>query len=568
MSAMKHKLLIAIILLASFLRLWKLDVLPFDAHVDEVMNAYIGKFTLQNGVDLYGNPWPILYFDNFGDYPNILPMYLSGIGVLLFGNNEFGMRMPIALFGIAGVFLVYLISKLLFAKKSSALFAALTMAIFPWHIVLSRATAEGVTAATVFLLGLYLFLRHLQNHHWLTLVGTYLAWFLTYLLYPSYRIVVPLALLPTALMVKQKSKRLLLASIAVIALVITWLISQTTWGTGRFEQTSLFSKESQVYALQAEFIAGEGHQNALKARLFYNKVVMFGKEFVRQYASYFSFDYLFAKGGLPMRYFVPDQGMWYYSYYLLFVFILISAITRNKFFTKYASQLLANSWQKQCFCYLCYLLLLAPLSAALTIDDVPNVHRSAMMIPFLSILAGSAFYFLWQLPYRKIVVTGFLIILGLESVYFFNKYALHSNKFQQVYRSPAMKNMASYLALEKDHYDQIYVERKGETAIFYLFYNQIYNKALLEKFQTKLQIPKVDNINFTKHECVNPGLVTEDLSQKKTLFIVSASCLEDRPKISQSYPQLEEMTPIKSSHGDIIFRSYQLEATKSAKISP
>jgi 4-amino-4-deoxy-L-arabinose transferase-like glycosyltransferase len=290
-----------------------------------------------------------LYFDNFGDYPNILPMYLSGIGVLLFGNHEFGMRVPIALFGILGVYLVYLISKLLFAKKSLALFAALTLAVFPWHIVLSRATAEGVTAASVFLLGLYLFLRHLKSNYWLTLFGAYLAWFLTYLLYPSYRLVIPLVLLPTLLMSKHKTNKIIYLSVALVSLLITFLISQTTWGTGRFAQTSLFSQESQVYALQAEFIAGEGHQNALKAHLFYNKALMFGKEFIKQYTSYFSFDFLFAKGGLPMRYFVPDQGLWYYSYFALFLMVLIGAITQNKFVTKSMNKLLDNPWQKSVF---------------------------------------------------------------------------------------------------------------------------------------------------------------------------------------------------------------------------
>jgi hypothetical protein len=186
------------------------------------------------------------------------------------------------------------------------------------------------------------------------------------------------------------------------------------------------------------------------------------------------------------------------------------------------------------------------------------------MIPLLSILAAYTWHFLWRLPHKKILLSFFLFLLGIESFYFFNKYAVHSSKFEQVYRSPAMKNMAAYLATVKDSYDQIYIERKGETAVFYLFYNQIYDKKLIEKFQTKLQIPQVDNINFTKHECVNPGLITEDLRQKRTLFIVSSACFRDRPEVLKNYPQLQEAATIKSSQGDVIFRAYQLEATGSA----
>lgn len=135
--------LIVVIGLAAFFRLWKLQTLPRDAHVDEIMNAYVGQFTIRNGVDLYGNPWPILYFDNFGDFPNILPMYLSGLSTLLLGNFEWAIRLPIAIFGIFGVYMVYLLAKLVYTKHESALFAAFTLAVFPWHINLSRATAEG-----------------------------------------------------------------------------------------------------------------------------------------------------------------------------------------------------------------------------------------------------------------------------------------------------------------------------------------------------------------------------------------------------------------------------------------
>lgn len=561
----KYFWLILIVLLAAFLRLWKLNSLPLDTHVDEVMNAYVGNFTLKNGTDLYGNKWPILYFNNFGDYPNILPMYLSGLGILLFGNNEFGMRAPIALFGIVSIILAYFVGKLIFQKKSLALFAAFSLAIFPWHIILSRATAEGITASTVFLLGIYLLLRNLKKQKLLPLVIAWLILLSTYLLYPAYRIIVPLALLPTFLLSKDKKTKIFCIVIAVVSLILTFMISQTAWGTGRFEQTSLFSQQSSVYPLQAEFIAGEGHENALKARVLYNKAIMFGKEFIKQYASYFSIDFLFASGGLPMRYFVPDQGLWYYSYLLLWLIFIGLALLKNQYFTKSISFILPTKDQRKYLFYFIYLLLLSPLSAALTIDDVPNVHRATLMPLILSILSGLLLSVFYKLPKKKIIFTCFMFLVIFESFYFFNKYAVHAGKFQQVYRSPAMKNLAYYLAEQKNNYDSIYIERKGETAIYYLFYNQIYDSKLNQQFQTKLQIPQVESIHFTKHECVYPGLIETDLSQKTSLFIVSSSCYDERPKILEDHPKLQEIAQIKSSQGDAIFKVYQFEATNSAK---
>lgn len=83
MKSFAKIVLISIIVLATAARLIFLDTLPKSPHADEVMNAYVGRYILQNGFDLYGNPWPLIYFDNFGDYPNIMPMYLSGIFTIL-----------------------------------------------------------------------------------------------------------------------------------------------------------------------------------------------------------------------------------------------------------------------------------------------------------------------------------------------------------------------------------------------------------------------------------------------------------------------------------------------------
>jgi len=75
-------LLFLTLLLSLFLRFYKLSEIPFGFHQDEVVNAYVGKFILKNGFDLYGNSWPIFYFDKWGDYPPVLPMYFSGFGSL------------------------------------------------------------------------------------------------------------------------------------------------------------------------------------------------------------------------------------------------------------------------------------------------------------------------------------------------------------------------------------------------------------------------------------------------------------------------------------------------------
>lgn len=139
-------LLLIIVLLALLLRFYHLSSLPNSVHRDELINAYVGRYILQNGKDLYGNPWPIFYFNKFGDYPPILPMYIMGIATFFFGISEFAMRFPAALMGSLTIIPLYYIAKNIYKSNKIALLSALFLAILPWHIVLSRFSAEGILA--------------------------------------------------------------------------------------------------------------------------------------------------------------------------------------------------------------------------------------------------------------------------------------------------------------------------------------------------------------------------------------------------------------------------------------
>lgn len=76
-------ILACIVIFAGILRLYKLADVPKGFHSDEVLNGYIGRFIIENGTDIYGNPYPWKYFNNFGDYPNVIPMYISGISTFI-----------------------------------------------------------------------------------------------------------------------------------------------------------------------------------------------------------------------------------------------------------------------------------------------------------------------------------------------------------------------------------------------------------------------------------------------------------------------------------------------------
>ena len=56
----RHLLLLGgVFLFACIIRLLYLGSFPTNFHEDEVLVGYVGRFILQNGVDIYGNPWPL-----------------------------------------------------------------------------------------------------------------------------------------------------------------------------------------------------------------------------------------------------------------------------------------------------------------------------------------------------------------------------------------------------------------------------------------------------------------------------------------------------------------------------
>ena len=154
---MKKYLLIIIILIAGFLRLYKLGSYPaFNA--DEAALGYNAYSLIKTGMDEHGNKWPI-HFQSFNDYKPGGYVYIILPFIKIFGLNEWSVRIPSAILGIATVYVLYLLVKILIEDRRVALMASMFLAISPWHIHFSRGGWE-VNVATFFIItGVYLFLK-------------------------------------------------------------------------------------------------------------------------------------------------------------------------------------------------------------------------------------------------------------------------------------------------------------------------------------------------------------------------------------------------------------------------
>ncbi len=511
--------LFLIFFLALFLRLYHLGSLPSAFHQDEVLSGYLGRFIFKNGKDLYGNSWPLLYFNKFGDYYIILPMYLSGISTFLFGINEFATRFPAALFGSLAVFPVFIFAKWIFKNKTIALSSAFIIAVMPWQIVLSRATAEGVIGSTIFITGILFLLKSTRNLKLKDLIVSSILFFISYFIYHPFRLYTPLVFIPCFFLFKniKKNKKYFISFLigTIFFFSLSYYISTTFWGKGRFIQTSIFSDLSGVKIKLNELIYDEGENKIFLARLFHNKPIGYSREFIKQYLTYFSPQFLVINGWNKFRYAVPEQGPLFISFLILMVIALVSFPVRDK-----------KKLDKKYLLYLFYLLLIAPIPAGFTVVDSPNVHRSFFMTIPLSILIGYGLVKSISIKWKKISLSHLLIILFLlESLFFWHQYENHMDKYTSVERNDGQKEVAIFAIEHEKEYDQIVLPAQESMSWYYLFFKKDFNPNYIGRFKLDARIEKTNKIRYIDNSCPTTKLQPKDYLNKKILVINRHDCL-------------------------------------------
>jgi len=129
-------LLLAIIILASVLRLYGLDRLPPGLYHDEAYNGLDALNVLQG-------QYPIFFEANNGREPFFI--YLVALSVSLLGRSALAIRLVAAILGILTVPATYWMVRQLLGRREALLAALVTASTF-WHLNLSR---EGFRAVSL-----------------------------------------------------------------------------------------------------------------------------------------------------------------------------------------------------------------------------------------------------------------------------------------------------------------------------------------------------------------------------------------------------------------------------------
>lgn len=455
-------LLILIILLATFLRLYQLGSLPAGISNDESGTIYSAYSIAKTGRDVAGKFLPIsINLDNSFSPVNVY-MVVPFVGLL--GVSPFSGRLPSALISIGSVLLMYFLTKEILKDKHIALFATLMFAISPWQLQLGRTVIDANFALFFFLLGIFLFVYFIQRHSTkflLSLPVLLIAFYSYHATKIFFVFLIPFLLVYYHKQLLQKKRDLGIFLVGSLAIVLSFLYISKTQDVTR--QSVLLFNDATSATLVVNHDRTYNNAPKLIKDLYTNKFMYFGRILTQNYLEAFGPQYLFLYGEpstLNVQYGTLIHGA-LYLFELPFFLLGIYYLAKNK------KNRLAL-----------YLLLLAPLPSALSVDK-SYVSRSMMMLPFLEIIVGCGIYFAWEKlaqykkPKRNLLTVAIIIAcLFFISEYFYTYYFRYPFYGSEAWKESS-KEVAQFVGTHQQYYNKIYFD---DTEPMFLFQYAIANR--------------------------------------------------------------------------------------------
>lgn len=490
-----NKILVLILILATFFRFYQLTTLP-ALNADEASIGYNAYSLIKTGLDEHGHPWPI-HFQSFNDFKPGLFFYAVLPSIAVFGLNVFAVRLPGALLGILGVLGVWLLVKELFPDKkikfngfeiSLAGLSALLLAVSPWHIHFSRGGWEVNMATTLMIFGTLYFIKARQKIEYLPI--SIILFVMSLYTYHAARVVVPLlGIILMAVYWKDfwKHKRELIGS-SLFSIIILFPLAIELIGPGGLSRAggvSIFSDHGVIDRINQQ--RGQHEDlNSLDAKLIHNKYVEYTLAFSKNYMDHFWGEFLFLSGDEIQRNKVPEIGELYLFEFPLLLLSLF-AIPRDK---RKRNWLPIIAW-----------LLVAPTAAALTFQSPHALRAQNMVIPLTILSAYGLFIFLDfiknRVNKRVLKNSSYLIIITIfvwSVARYLHQYYSHMAKTYPFSSQYGVEELVDYVSKNQDKFDKIIVtDRYDQPYILFLFYM----KYPPQKFQGHHQLSPRDEYGFS-----------------------------------------------------------------------
>lgn len=518
-------MLAAVVILAFFLRFYRITEVPPSLNWDEVAIGYNAYSILKTGRDEWGQKFP-LHFRSYGEYKLPAQIYASIPGIAIFGLNELGVRITPVIYGTLAVLVLYFLAKELTKNKWIGLLSSFLLAISPWHIQLTRASFESSFSVLWVLLGIWFFIKGFKNSKWW--IAATIPFAISVYTYNSARIITPLLLLALLIIYRKdiwREKKNAIISAIVFVLLLLPLAPFVLKGglSARYRLVSITDDKGLIPRIEERRNLSTLPEPI--KRLIHNRYTYVSYYFARNYLAHFSPSFLFIKGAGHVQHNVQGIGE---MYAIQAPFVLIGLWLFLK--KKYPFRGLVLSW-----------LLLTFVPVALTMDSIPNALRTIIAAPIYQIFTAVGFYVCLKLIKNKYLKT-LIVVLTVAAlswgiaIFVRQLFVVYPVKCSREWQY-GYKQAVNYMVSVQDKYDLIVFTRfYGEPHMFTLFYSKFDPR----KYQTDANLVRFEQYdwvwvtNFDKYYF--PNISDEDTSYtrlverfkgKKVLFIGKA---QDFPK--------------------------------------
>lgn len=528
--------LVLILLLSFLVRIWNITSVPPALYWDEMDIGYQSYSILKTGRDYFGN-LPGLVVRSFADFRAPLLIYTTIPSVALLGLNIFSVRLPAAIFGTISVFLIYILSKILFKSERISLTAALLAGFAPWSIQYSRMAFELTLLFSLFLGGIICFLKGVKSSKWFIVSGISLS--LSLIAYNTAKLFVPLILITlTAIFIRKKNidKNFWIGlGIFGFLLVACLYMSVYKGGGMRFSEIAIWTDpqlESSInrYRQESAISYTSSRDAGMSARfpdkLIYNKITYILDKVTQNYLKAVSPEFLFISGDPNLRHSPYRIGEFYrielITIILGLLFLAIKARKGDK-----------NS------IFLLFWLILAPVPAIITREGGTHASRLFLLFPALTMVSAAGFFYILELVSGKIgryLLTGIVLLWVFGAAfylnYYFGAYKLESAKYFQYGFPEAVKQALN----RKDGYKYVIIDDREDSALMNYLFESEYDPS---DFQAriadmpfefgKFKAERLDNVYFMKpgfrdwYQAFKDNLINDDY-----LLIASAVQLEEQ----------------------------------------
>jgi len=504
------------LLVATLLRLYKLCNLPISLFGDEIDVGYHAWSLITTGRDYMGNLLPT-YIQSLSEWRTPLLSYTLAPFVGILGPTILAVRLPVALLGVLNIYLIYLLTNLLFKnlkieklignwKLEIGHLASLMLALSPWHIHYSRMALDSTLLLTLLLSGTLFFI---EKRYSLSI----LSFIFTFYTYSTANLFTPLLIISLFLIYRPSLTKSLQRSFTLFGLCFILLLPiayHLTLGqaAGRFKQVSIFSDKEIIYDIVNQRTSPWVDQNAWAEKLFHNKAISYAGIIGSNYLSAFSPQFLFISGDPNFRHSIGRFGelLWVTAPFLVLGFVYLITNLKNK------SNQLILAW-----------ILLSPIPSALTADGAMHATRLILMLPPLVIISALGVNYFFKLvkniPKWNLLMGVFVIAVTVNIIAYIHRYSAHYKFESARHWHHGYQEITSKLVSHLDSANRVFINNTYEPSLLKIAF---FSKYPPKKFQQ-------DFITDIPEENIVKGLDGFKLGEK--FYFGKARSLDDLFKL-------------------------------------